>query len=625
MLNGTLEGGKNLWAVITIGSGAAKYPTTLNLGKGLTVNGDGSGNNGEDHVVKSRNGSIVNVLSGATVISENAMYGVAGGVSSDDESSIANIYDGATITMKDSNGIAVSGTSAVNVFGGTITSEGWAVYTMTSGTPIIRISGGTITGKTGAVAAAASYPTADPKVLISGGTINGTISELLFGTPSGDNKPEVEITGGTFDKDPSAYVAPGCIATEEDVYYTVTDARVKIGTAAELKAFAEDVNKGTSYADKVVVLTANITLPDEEWAPIGTEANPFVGTFDGMGYTISGLKATKDNRAYADDDDMVFGLFGFTGDGDVTIKNLKLTNVNINLANGKQVGAVIGYAQAVTDNVTLSNIEVSGSVTAKQHGAGLVGKIYATGEVTIDKCVNNAAVTTAGNYAAGVVAYISGASKTTITNCVNNGAIVNNVADKKGVSYFAVINTSSSMPVIFEGNTNNADCGNNPDHTYGTPEAYNYMPGMVALSAYQSNAANSASTYKNNVDNGSIYKEGDVKVKGYLSIPVGSTVTLSDANAKYLGIWCGGTVNISDGIFVAETPLGACIMPGTVNISGGTFEDDAFYGVFTPVSGTISGGKFAEVDFRNSDTYKIASGYTLSAEKVDGYYVVTAE
>ena len=67
--NGTISGGANLWNVITVGA-ASTEATVLNLDNNLTVKGNGSGNGGEDGVVKSRNGSTVNVKSGAKIISD---------------------------------------------------------------------------------------------------------------------------------------------------------------------------------------------------------------------------------------------------------------------------------------------------------------------------------------------------------------------------------------------------------------------------------------------------------------------------------------------------------------------------------------------------------------------------
>ena len=56
-----------------------------------------------------------------------------------------------------------------------------------------------------------------------------------------------------------------------------------IGSYEELKAFADAVNGGDDYADKLVRLDVNVEMGGESnpWTPIGTSSNPFCGTFDG--------------------------------------------------------------------------------------------------------------------------------------------------------------------------------------------------------------------------------------------------------------------------------------------------------------------------------------------------------
>lgn len=239
--NGTINGGSYLWTVITVGAKSAEYPTTLNLGADLTVNGYGSGNDGEDAVVKSRYGSTVNVLSGAKVTSSDALYGIAAGASSDDNTAVVNIYEGATVTMNKDNGIAVTGTGVLNIYGGTINSDGWAVYTCTTGTPVFTISGGTITGTDGAVAAAAAYeqdPNAAPTVVITGGEINGKISEEEYGNGSA---ADLTVSGGTFSVNPADYLAEGYAPLYyEGTYSVIVAPQVEGDMVAQ-------VNNGTKY------------------------------------------------------------------------------------------------------------------------------------------------------------------------------------------------------------------------------------------------------------------------------------------------------------------------------------------------------------------------------------------
>lgn len=214
--NGTINGGPYAWTVISVGASSATYPTVINLGKDIVVNGDGSANTGEDCVARCRNGSTLNVLDGATITSTSVLYCVAGGSASDDNTATLNIYDGAKIdnNCTESGAIAVMGTSIVNIYGGTITSEGVAVHTATSGSPKFTISGGKISGKKGAVISSGdygSYPDAAPVINITGGTFEGEVKEVNHGTPAVDKGAELTVAGGTFDSDVTDYLVSECV------------------------------------------------------------------------------------------------------------------------------------------------------------------------------------------------------------------------------------------------------------------------------------------------------------------------------------------------------------------------------------------------------------------------------
>lgn len=84
----------------------------------------------------------------------------------------------------------------------------------------------------------------------------------------------------------------------------------KISTGAELAYLAEKVNGGESYSGNYFKLTSDIRLNTDdvptsgnEWTPIGNGSSSFAffGTFDGNGYTISGLNVPDTNAP---------GLFG---------------------------------------------------------------------------------------------------------------------------------------------------------------------------------------------------------------------------------------------------------------------------------------------------------------------------
>lgn len=97
-------------------------------------------------------------------------------------------------------------------------------------------------------------------------------------------------------------------------------------------------------------LVADLDLTGIEWKPLGDYDLPFMGIFDGNGYTISNMTITEDNQIFV-------GLFGnVTGD----ILDLQLTNVSIDCDTDflTYVGGLVGFT---TGNVT--NVSVSGDIT----------------------------------------------------------------------------------------------------------------------------------------------------------------------------------------------------------------------------------------------------------------------
>ena len=163
------------------------------------------------------------------------------------------------------------------------------------------------------------------------------------------------------------------------VYYV--NGAYEVNTAADLKALANDVNSGKNYFEnQTVVLTADVDLKGEEWAPIGSayKDHGFMGNFDGNGKTIKNLNITdialdSDNYAYAG----LFGVTEGTADKHNYIKNFAIENVKIS-TDGHIVAAGIAYPY-YTD---LENITVKGNVSIK-------GGDYTAGVLAYTRrCVN---------------------------------------------------------------------------------------------------------------------------------------------------------------------------------------------------------------------------------------------
>jgi hypothetical protein len=85
-------------------------------------------------------------------------------------------------------------------------------------------------------------------------------------------------------------------------------------------------DEGTEIDTVYFVLTSNINMKDNETQytlpPVGTTEYPFVGNFNGQGYTVSNLTCGTDN----------WGRSGFIGyAGGAVVKNITFENVTLNL------------------------------------------------------------------------------------------------------------------------------------------------------------------------------------------------------------------------------------------------------------------------------------------------------
>jgi len=165
----------------------------------------------------------------------------------------------------------------------------------------------------------------------------------------------------------------------------------EISTLEELKQFGLLVNgdetaltfngesAAVTFSGKTVTLKNDINLNNEEWTPIGTDRQPFQGTFDGNGKAISGLKVSNVNIQY-------IGFFGYIKDA--IMKNTEISDGTVtgsDRAAGSCAGGVVGYSS----NSTIENCSSSATISGQMAG-GVVGwaprsniiACHATGNVT---------------------------------------------------------------------------------------------------------------------------------------------------------------------------------------------------------------------------------------------------
>lgn len=230
---------------------------------------------------------------------------------------------------------------------------------------------------------------------------------VTFGEDSDYNDiPETGFTVGENDTEKAIAVTltykttePSGTGTKESPYL--------IGTAEELRWFAERVNAlDTAAAKAYVKLTKNIEVPGS-WTPLGKNASyAFSGHFDGDYHSVT-VTVDDPNLTY-------FGFFGC-----------------LNSKPDRDSTTPIDEQPTVV----VKNLTVNGSIYCSEPGA-FVGGIAARarGKVSIENCVNNATVSSLAHGSAGVgglaggyddgVEYVYWNICMTLTDCANNGTII---------------------------------------------------------------------------------------------------------------------------------------------------------------------------------------------------------
>ena len=331
-----------------------------------------------------------------------------------------------------------------------------------------------------------------------------------------------------------------------------------ISTADELRLFASMVNSGQPSINGK--LTADIllndisnweswnesTAPANSWTPIGSGSQPFTGTLDGDGHSVSGIyiNSTADYQ----------GLVGVLGSGRTRNIGVKASYIK----GGYNVGGVCGYNYGGT----VSNCYNTGSVEGNSSVGGLCGmnygnviNCYNNGSVegneivggvcgrndgTVSNCYNNGNIT-GSNYVGGVCGYNYGG---TVTNCYNTGSVTGNdyVGGLCGMNYRNVTNCYNTGSV--EGNYSVGGlCGFNNGGTVtncyntGNVTGNDYVGGVCGL--------NTMGTVTN------CYNTGNVTGNDYVGGLCGQNYD-NVTNCYYLTGTAAGGINGSDAAGQAE-------------------------------------------------------------------------
>ena len=173
--------------------------------------------------------------------------------------------------------------------------------------------------------------------------------------------------------------------TEEDFeagkWYTAGDAPYQISTGKELVYLAQLVNDGNNFSGKTIVLTADIDLNNQAWTPIGNENGfdaelAFSGTFNGDGYTVSGLNVP---------DTYFPGLFGQISTSAV-VQNLIVKGSVTGGDEASGTGAEAAGVAAYNDGC-IQNCGFYGTVTGSSDGSvSVYGLTGGMGVGTVKNC-----------------------------------------------------------------------------------------------------------------------------------------------------------------------------------------------------------------------------------------------
>jgi filamentous hemagglutinin family protein len=370
---------------------------------------------------------------------------------------------------------------------------------------------------------------------------------------------------------PASYMTP--VNYSSNVKGVTSTAYMLVNTAANLADI--NTNLAGDYAlGNNINLTGNFT-------PIGSTATPYVGKFDGQGYTINGLQIIDaTNNAN-------IGLFGVTSGA--TISNVTLANVNITeSANATTVAALVGFA-----------------VDTVFHNDAM------TGGISVTTANNDSAI-----YIGGLVGYLQGNS--IISDSYSNGVIgVNSTTDYSGslsigglvgaVAYtgqptvFAINNSYSSTNLLVSG------------ENAGVVSVGGFI-GANGVAAANPQASNISDSYSTGYVNSAVNSDGGISnVGGFIGFE-GSNVRL------HANFWDTGTSGMMQdkgignnyGVVIGLTAgcfSGACgDQGGKANLSASSTYANA--GWDTSVWGIIDAHSYAYLSSFYPDTPEVISGST---------------
>lgn len=384
---------------------------------------------------------------------------------------------------------------------------------------------------------------------------------------------------------------------------------IKIYTAKDLARFAKGVNNDWSesyigkYKSATIKLMADIDLSAHYWTPIGSGSNPFQGTFDGNGHTISGLYISTTGMYDAED------KFGKVSG------NFSFENSNYNVAIG-----LFGYTNGASiSNFTLKSgrIYLYGDETTNRHGSFLTDDTFGH--------VGAAVGLLSGGYIAnvtnkGVAIYYS--------QSIDDGFLWWDVPIFKSMNVGGLVGTMITTSSYCSGNQSNAnitiDCPN------GLHEIFDKLR-VGGIAGYASMVYNCYSNSTISIEHSS---GGSVAKSGYYAGLVGELGYSSSNSSSFLYFDGDIYINVSsksDGSMVVGGIIG--FVEGTISTSGTTITANTSpiyyatnYGAITVkniyktyVGGIVGGGLVKIYSCVNFGDLTLTSNSTDGDSSTSGY------
>ncbi len=262
---------------------------------------------------------------------------------------------------------------------------------------------------------------------LSVSSISGTIKDLANNS----------LSGGVS--------ASNLCSVDADLIYTLGDFQQQGGNYLitchdDLRGLAGYVNAGNNCSDLTFLQVTNLSFPyttnwntssstENNFTAIGKSGDVsyrFMGTYNGQGHTISGIRIYKSGTS---DSDQYQGLFGIIREG--TIRNVNLADTRITGYN--YAGGIVGYSnQGTVEDCTVGdNVCIHAAQSGTKYHGGIVGYSY---QSTVQRCISRVTLSVANSsnctHYGGTAGYVDGG---TLRDCLAIDAVIPGVGNSSAI------------------------------------------------------------------------------------------------------------------------------------------------------------------------------------------------